>query len=118
MRTLPTAPLAAGGLIAGYAVAAGTGSRALGGVVLSIFGLWCIAVWARRHGTRTALTLAGLGLAAFAISHVLALAVGAWPSVLLVAAAMAAATWTLADAKPPRGRRAVRGERPETLDYA
>jgi hypothetical protein len=118
MRAPPTAPLAAVGLIAGYAVAAGTGSRALGGAVLSIFGLCCIALWARRHGTRTAVTLAAIGLAAFAVSHVLALAVGAWPSVLLVAAAMAAATWTLADAKPPRRRGALRAERRETLDYA
>jgi hypothetical protein len=122
MRALPTAPLAAAGLIGGYAVAVGTGSRALGGVVLSICGLCCIAVWAHRQGARTALTLAGIGLGAFAVSHVLALAVGAWPSVLLVAAAMAAACWMLADAKTLRGRNSVpgarRGERRERLDYA
>jgi hypothetical protein len=116
MRDLPTAPLAAGGLIAGYAVAVGTGSRTLGGVVLSIFGLCCIVVWAHRHGRRTAVTLAGIGLAAFALSHVLALAVGAWPSVLLVSVAMAAASWTLADAKAPKAPAGV-GAR-ETLDYA
>jgi hypothetical protein len=43
-----------------------------------------------------------VGLAAFVLSHLLALAIGAWPSVLLVAAAMAAAAWTRADAQPPR----------------
>jgi hypothetical protein len=106
VRALPTAPLAAGSLIAGYAVVAATGSRPLGGVVLAIGGLCCIRIWVRRHGTRTAARLAGVGLAAFVASHVLALAVGAWPSVLIVAAATAAATWALADARegePSRG---------------
>ncbi len=106
VRPLPTAPLAAGSLIAGYAVVAGTGSRPLGGVVLAIGGLCCIRIWARRHGARTAARLAAVGFAAFVASHVLALAVGAWPSVLIVAATTAAATWALADARalaPARG---------------
>ncbi len=106
MRKLPTAPLAAGSLIVGYAVAAGTGSRPLGGLALAIGGLCCVGIWAHRHGRRTALTLAGVGLAALVFSHVLALAVGAWPAVLIVAAATAAATWALADARglaPARG---------------
>jgi hypothetical protein len=101
-RLTPTAPVAAGTLIVGYAVAVATGSRPLGGVVLLIGGLWCIQAWRRRHGARTAVTLACVGLAAFVLSHLLALAIGAWPSVLLVAAAMAAAAWTRADAQPPR----------------
>ncbi|MGD0455457.1 MAG: hypothetical protein ABSB69_17875 [Solirubrobacteraceae bacterium] len=99
MRALPTAPLAAGSLIAGYAVVAATGSRPLGGVVLAIGGLCCIRIWMQRHGARTAARLAGVGFAAFVASHVLALAVGAWPAVLIVAAATAAATWALADAR-------------------
>jgi len=106
MRTMPTAPLAAGSLIVGYAVAAGTGSRPLGGVVLAIGGLCCICVWTLRHGARTAATLACVGFVALVLSHVLALAVGAWPAVLIVAAATAAVTWTLADARAsaaPRG---------------
>jgi hypothetical protein len=100
VRALPTAPLGAGSLIAGYAVVAATGSRPLGGVVLAIGGLCCIRIWARRHGTRTAARLAGVGLAAFVASHVLALVIGAWPSVLIVAAATAVATWALADSRP------------------
>ena len=96
-RRLPTAPIAAASLIAGYAVAAGTGSRPLGGVVLAAGGLWCIREWARRNDTRTAVILGCAGLAAFVISHVLALAIGAWPAVLLVAAAMALAAWLRAD---------------------
>jgi hypothetical protein len=99
MRPLPTAPLAAGSLIAAWAVVAATGSRPLGGVVLAIGGLCCIRIWMRRHGTRTAARLAGVGFAAFVVSHVLALAVGPWPAVLTVAAVTAAATWAWADAR-------------------
>jgi hypothetical protein len=99
MRLAPTAPVAGGTLIVGYAVAVSTGSRSLGGVVLLIGGLWCTQTWTRRHGTRTAATLAFVGLGALVLSHLLALAIGAWPSVLLVAAAMAAAAWTRADAR-------------------
>jgi hypothetical protein len=95
----PTAPVAACTLIVGYGVAASTGSRPLGGVVLLIGGLWCIQAWRRRHGARTAATLTCVGLAALVISHVLALAIGAWPAVLLVAGAMAVAAWTRADTR-------------------
>ncbi len=105
MRPLPTAPVAAGSLIAGYAVASGTGSRPLGGVVLLIGGVWCVRVWAARHGARTAGGLAGAGLGAFVGAHLLALAIGPWPSVLLVSAAMAAVAWTRSDASSAgRGR--------------
>jgi hypothetical protein len=99
-RKMPTAPVAAGTLIAGYAVAAGSGSRPLGGAVLLVGGLWCVRAWHARQGTRTAVILACVGLAAFIVSHVLALAIGAWPAVLVVAAAMAAAAWLRADARP------------------
>jgi len=102
VRLTPTAPVAGGTLIVGYAVVVATGSRALGGIVLLIGGLWCIQAWLRRHGTRTAATLACAALAALIASHLLALAIGAWPSVLLVAAAMAAAAWVRADSIPVR----------------
>lgn len=98
-RLVPTAPVAAGSLIAGYAVAAGSGSRPLGGVVLLAGGLWCVRAWTRRNGSRTAFALACVGLAAFVLSHVLARAIGAWPAVLLVAAATGAAAWVHADAR-------------------
>ena len=70
--------------------------------MLAIGGLWCIQAWRRRNDTRTAVILACVGLGAFVISHVLALVVGAWPSVLLVAAVVAAVTWTRADARVAR----------------
>ncbi|HEY1450153.1 MAG TPA: hypothetical protein VGF47_04310 [Solirubrobacteraceae bacterium] len=97
--TLPTAPVAAGSLIAGYAVAVGTGSRPLGGLVLAAGGLWCVREWARRNDARTAVTHGVAGLVAFAGSHVLALAVGAWPAVLLVAVAMGLVAWRRADSR-------------------
>jgi hypothetical protein len=102
---MPTAPLAAGSLIASYAVVAASGSRPLGGAVLAAGGLCCIGLWTSRHGARTAAQLAGVGFAAFVISHLLALVVGPWPAVLIVAAVTAAATWELADSRtsaPPR----------------
>jgi len=99
MPSLPTAPLAAGSLIAGYGVVAASGSRPLGGAVLAAGGIGCIELWRRRHGTGTAVRLAGAGLLAFVASHVLALVVGPWPAVLASAAAMGATTWALADAR-------------------
>jgi hypothetical protein len=99
MRPLPTAPVAAGSLIAGYAVAVASGSRPLGGVVLALGGAWCVRAWMRRDGPRTALALAAAGVGAFIFSHLLALAIGPWPSVILVAAALAWAAWTRSDAR-------------------
>jgi hypothetical protein len=105
--TRPTAPIAAAGLIAGYAVAAGTGNRPLGGIVLAGSGLICIAIWRARDSRRVTFTLTAVGLLAFAVSHVLALAIGAWPSVLVCAAATAGACHRLSDARRP-GLAAVR----------
>ncbi len=99
MRSVPTALVAAASLIVAYAIAVSTGSRPLGGVVLALGGVWCIQAWRRRNGTRTAAILGCVGLAAFVFSHVLALAIGAWPSVLLVSAGMAAVVWREVDVR-------------------
>jgi hypothetical protein len=99
MRALPTAPLAAGSLIVSYGVVDASGSRPLGGVVLAVGGLCCIEIWRRRHGMRTAAQLGATGFAAFVVSHLLALALGPWPAMLIVAAATAAAAWVLADSR-------------------
>jgi hypothetical protein len=104
LERIPTAPLAATGLIAGYAVAVGSGSRPLGGAVMAAFGLPCIAIWLRRDGRRTAAELTVFGLAAFAVSHVLARAIHPWPSVLVVSAATAAACWRRSDANRPAAK--------------
>ena len=102
----PTSVLAAVGLIAGFGTAAGTGSRAFGGVVLALFGLSCIYFWVKRDGRATAVRLTLTGLAAFAFSHLLGLVTGAWPSVLIVSALTAWACWRWSDSKW-LGRRAA-----------
>jgi hypothetical protein len=101
MRAFPTAPVAAASLIVAYAVVVATNSRPLGGVLLALGGLWCVHAWFQRHGTRTAATLGCVGLGLFVASHLLALAIGAWPSVLVVAAVMGVVAWVRADAVPP-----------------
>lgn len=99
LADLPTAPIAAGGLIAGFGVAIGTGSRPLGGVVLAACGLTCLAVWRQRDPGRTAAGLTVTGLAAFALSHVLGDVIGAWPAVFVVSALTAAACWRWSDSR-------------------
>ncbi|MBO0767211.1 MAG: hypothetical protein J2O48_00870 [Solirubrobacterales bacterium] len=98
-RRAPTSALSATGLIAGFGVAVATGSRPLGGVVLALFGLVCIAFWLERDGARTAAGLTAVALVAFALSHVLGLLIGSWPSVLLVSALTALACWRFSDAR-------------------
>jgi hypothetical protein len=93
----PTAALAAAGLIAGFGVAVGTGSRPLGGLVLAVFGIACIAIWSRRHGRGLIAKLTIAGLVAFALSHVVGLLIGAWPAVLVSSAAIAAIYWRVSD---------------------
>jgi hypothetical protein len=95
---IPTAALAAAGLIAGFGVAVGTGSRPLGGVVLAVFGVACVAIWSRRHGRATVVKLTIAGLVAFAFSHAVGLLIGAWPAVLVSAAGIAALYWRVSDA--------------------
>ena len=63
-----------------------------------------------RRPARRAVSSTGVGLAAFALSHVLAMVIGAWPSVLVVSAVTAALCWRLSDSR--RGglsRRAAAG---------
>lgn len=102
MRRLPTAPIAAASFLGSWAVVEASGSRALGGIVLAIGGVWCIGAWARRHGSRTAMTLGLCGLAAFVISHLLGLLIGSWPAVLIVSAGAAAIAWAVADSRERR----------------
>lgn len=81
----------------GFAVADLTGSRPLGGVVLFLGGLACGLRWRVLLGLRRALALVAVFLVAFALAHPLGHAIGAWPAVLLVALAVAAISWHVAD---------------------
>ncbi len=81
---IPTAPVAGGSLIAGFAVARYTKIRPLGGIPLALGGGWCAQEWYRRRGRPTALALGSIYLAGFVGSHPLARRIGAWPSVLTV----------------------------------
>jgi hypothetical protein len=115
VQRVPTAPIAAIGLVAGFGVAVATGSRPLGGIVLALCGLCCIAVWLQRDGRRVAVWLTLAGLFAFAVSHVLGLVIGAWPAVALVALATGWLCWRVSDSRrAPRSGPAARELSPET----
>lgn len=105
MPELPTWPVAAGSLVLGFAVAQATGVRPLGGVVLLAGAGWCALRWREERGTRVAAALVAVYLAAFVASHLIADSLGAWGSVALVSALVAAAAWALADR--PAGARAT-----------
>jgi membrane glycosyltransferase len=97
MTTSASAPVVAAGLVGGFATARYTGHRALGGVVLGAAGAWCSRRWLTSSGPGVTGVLLGTYLAAFAVSHPLAKKLGAWPSVLVVAAAASGVSYVLAD---------------------
>lgn len=99
MRQVPTAPVAAASFLAGWGVVAASGSRTAGGLVLAAGGLWCIGAWRRRLGNRTAAGLGAAGFSGFVLSHLLGLAIGPWPAVIVVAVAVGALAWVYADAR-------------------
>ena len=94
---MPTWPVAGLSLVAGFAVADATGVRPLGGLVLVAAAAWCFVRWRKVAGTGRALALVAFYAAAFAASHALADVLGTWGAVLAVAAAVATASWLLAD---------------------
>ncbi len=95
--TVRTAPIAALGLIGGYVVARESGIRPLGGAVLAVCGAYAGRTWLARRGPATAGLLGALYLGGFGASHPLAKKIGAWPSVMAVAAASAGAAWVWCD---------------------
>jgi hypothetical protein len=102
-RLFPSSALVAAGLVVGFAVAQGTGSRALGGVILVGTGLAAARLWVRRRDWQHAVLLGLVYLAAFVLSHVLTLGFGvpAWLSVVLVTILAAAPTYWVADRPQP-----------------
>ncbi|MEU7056296.1 hypothetical protein [Streptomyces sp. NPDC046197] len=101
MAKVPGAVVAASGLVGGYGVARWTGKRELGGAVLAVAGAAAARQWRQRAGGKAAGALTAAYVAAFAGSHPLAKKVGAWPSVLGVAGAVALASWAVADRRHP-----------------
>jgi hypothetical protein len=98
-RPFPSSLLVAGGLAVGFAVAQGTGVRALGGAILVGTGLAAARLWVRRRGWVVAVAL-GLGyLAAFVVAHLLSLGLGwpAWSAVGSVTLVAAGVTYGVAD---------------------
>jgi len=94
-----TALVAAASLVLGFAVAQGTGVRVLGGLVLVAGAAWCAVRWRARAGAPTTVALLALYAGAFVVSHLLADALGAWPSVVLAAAVVGAAAHVAVDAR-------------------
>lgn len=103
MTSLPTAPLAAAGLIGGYLVASGTGIRPLGGLVLAAIGAVCTRSWYATNGSAAAGGLLTTYLVAFGAAHPLAKVIGAWPSLLTVAAITAGTAHVVADRRVRSG---------------
>ncbi len=92
-----TAPLAALGLIGGYLIARESGLRSLGGVLLGACGSFAGRTWLARTGPATTAGLSALYIGGFGLSHPLAKRIGGWPSVLVVSAVSAGASWALCD---------------------
>ncbi|WP_206518112.1 hypothetical protein [Rhodococcus sp. X156] len=96
-KDVSTAPFTALGLLGGYLVARETGIRPLGGVVLGLAGVYSGRTWLAKGGPKETAALTALYLGGFGASHPLAKKVGAWPAVIGVAAASAAASHLLVD---------------------
>lgn len=102
--TTPSAAVAGLSLVVGFAVAQISGVRASGGLVLLVAAGWCAQRWWTSVGPLTTAGLLLLYAGAFAVSHLLAGYLGAWPSVLVVSTTVAAVTWFAADRPSPRVR--------------
>lgn len=92
-----SAPVAALGLVGGFLAARETGIRPLGGVVLAAAGAYAGRTWLAKSGPVGTAALSALYVGGFGASHPLAKKIGAWPSVLTVAAVSAGASYLVAD---------------------
>lgn len=92
-----TASIVGVGLVGGYATARLTGVRPLGGAVLLAAGAIAGRTWLAKAGPATTGALAAAYVLGFGLSHPLAKKIGAWPSVLTVAAVNAGLSYGLVD---------------------
>jgi hypothetical protein len=97
MSPVPTAPVAAAGLIGGFATGRATGRRQVAGIPFLAAGAWCARRWQSTHGPGVMGLLGGTYLAAFGLSHPLAKKIGPWPAVLAAGAVTAGVVYALAD---------------------
>ena len=97
LTRFPTAPLLAGGLVGGFALAQQTGVRPLGGAAMLGANLAAAPRWYAVGGAPLVAGLSAVYWTGMGVSHPLAKKVGVWPSVLGVAAISAGAAWLLAD---------------------
>lgn len=104
----PTWPIAAGSLVAGFAVAQATGVRPLGGLVLLAGAGWCARRWLPQVGAARTALLLGVYLGMFVLSHVISDPVGTWPAVAIVAAVTGLSAYVVADAARRPGAPAPR----------
>lgn len=103
MARIPTAPVAASGLIGGYLLARTTNVRPLGAVPLAAGGAWSAMQWHKNAGLPATAVLLGVYLGGFVASHPLARRIGTWPSVLTVSGISGLASWVLADRRRGAG---------------
>ena len=85
MTRIVTAATGAVTLIVGFGIASVTGVRWLGGIALIAGAIWCGIRWWRMARLLRAIIAVLLFGIAFVISHPLGTAIGAWPSVFVVA---------------------------------
>ena len=91
LTRVPTAPLLAGGLVGGFALAQRTGVRPLGGAAMLAANVAAARQWYAVGGAPLTAGLTAAYWTAMGVSHPLAKKVGTWPSVLGVTAAAAGA---------------------------
>ena len=94
---IPTAPVVAGSLVAGYLVARETKVRPLGGAVLAATLAWAVPTWTKNAGPVAAAVCTATYLGSFGGSHPLAKKIGPWGSVLTAAAVSGAVAGAVGD---------------------
>lgn len=101
---LPTAVVAAVGLLVAFGVAQLTQVRAAGGGLLVVAAAWCVLRERRRTSWWRLAVVALVGVVCFAAAHRFDDLLGAWPAVLAAAAMLSGTTLALVDL-PARRRR-------------